>query len=270
MKMKLTILTLLVGLTLPKISWSAGCFDHSVWDKILHGNVDKKGLIDLDGIRINKGGGNFYEYLTYVEIAELGKCSKPEKSAFWINAYNLLVIKLLLKNSEKAEIPRNDSMYDEKVDVANQRLSLNDILNRVLRSDPDHGGAKKGLSLSDFDPRLHFVLFDGTLGSPPLSLKAFLADGIGEQLHERAYQLVNNSQFIRFKNETVILPKIFILFKKDFEVLGGVKSFLIELLDKNVRQDAPDLVERLKVDYPNNVQYWDDRSVCIVQKNNAK
>ena len=136
--------TLLVGIIAPK-AFSV-CILPTIFDGILKANVDNEGFVDYDSIRINKGG-DLYQFISFVETADLSKCSEAEKTAFWVNAYNAHMIRMVLARSQMKQVSEDFKLFGEKFKVANQKLSLNDIEHRVLRSNAKKGGPIEGLSI---------------------------------------------------------------------------------------------------------------------------
>jgi len=252
------LILFLVGLNQPV--WSVDCFDHGVWTKILEANVDDQGLVDYDGVRINKGG-NILEYLTFVEIETLKTCTSQEKLIFWINAYNANALRLV-SGKEPLEMVGIDHPYNKKRFYAgNKKLSLFLIKERILRSDVAKGGPIEGLSVENFDPRIHFALVNATKGAPQLPSKAFESKDFEEQLENLTKFNVNLSKFVRIENFELILSEVFWRYAKDFESVGGVVEFIKKYLDPNLRPDAEKILAKLKTDYPDVVRYEYDWSI---------
>ena len=254
---------------IPHMGFSEECFDHSIWEKIITANVNEDGYVDYDGIRINKGGGNFFEYLTYVEIAKLAGCSQSEKTAFWINAYNLNVVRQILDNPGRAIIPRNDGMYKEKEYVANKKVSLSLIRDRVLRLDVEKGGPIKGMSIKKYDPRILFALTDGTLGAPRLS-KAFVGETLVPMLQTVTRDFVNDTKNIRIENGKLMMSDLFQIYQKDFDVVGGVVPFLSGLTDAKKRPDKAEIDAKLLADFPDKVIFISNRKSNSLQVKGKK
>src|SRR6185436_16964119 len=104
----------------------AACPQATTLDGVLKANVDKDGFVDYAGIRTNKGG-DLYQYITMIETADLTGCSDSEKLAFWLNAYNAHMIRLILARPAMKNSNENPAMLDEKFKVQKRQMSLNDI-----------------------------------------------------------------------------------------------------------------------------------------------
>ena len=241
---------------MPALS-AAACFDHSIWDKILEANVDEAGFVDYDGVRVNRGGGNFYEYLTLLELAELAGCSEAERTAFWINAYNANVFRQLLNFSPDAVLSKDDPAYSKSVYVANRNISLNDILDRVLRSDPPI----KGVSVASFDPRTHFLIASGAAGGAGLLQSAVTADALDRQMDAAAVAYVNQERHRRLEDGQLVVSHLFDWYGQDFGGVGGVTAFLTKHTRSDRRADEEAIDQAILRDYPSAVRYDYDWSI---------
>jgi len=256
---KKTLLTFfLMGfIALPVLS---ECFDHSTWNNILSENVDENGLVNYQGVKINKGG-NLYEYLTYLEIANLSNCTQDEKLAFWVNAYNANVFRFVTSKSDIASVKEIEPMFSKRIYMANQKVSLNTILDRILRSDSKKGGPIKGVSIKKLDPRIHFVLVKGAVGYPKLARKALTSKNIEAQLHEAALKFAYDPRNFQVKSDILILSGVLKWYGEDFDVFGGVVNYFAKIMDPKKRKDAPQILEKLKSDYPDKAFYEFDWSL---------
>ncbi|RLD51765.1 MAG: hypothetical protein DRJ05_18100 [Bacteroidetes bacterium] len=128
----------------------------------------------------------------------------PRNKAFYINAYNVLVIAQIVDNypiGSPMEIP---GFFDaNKFDVAGDKLTLNQIENEILR--PVYN-----------DPRFHFVLVCGAVSCPPITNFAYMPDQLDSQMDKQAKLALNDSNFIRYDGETLSLSEIFKWYKDDF------------------------------------------------------
>lgn len=122
--------------------------------------------------------------------ADLSGSSEKVKNAFYINAYNLLVIKTILTNypvKSPIEIPGFYSQF--KYRIAKEELTLNQIEHEKL--------LRRGSDL-----RLIFALCRGTTGSLPLASYAFVPHKLNKQLNKKIEACVNDNNFIRMKKNS--------------------------------------------------------------------
>lgn len=127
--------------------------------------------------------------------------------AFWINAYNIAVIKGVVDNYP-TKSPLDTSGFFDKVNynLGGKQVTLNDIENKLLRA-------------RFKDPRFHFVLVCGAIGCPPLISKAYLPTTLNTQLETQTKKAINGS-FLKVKKNKVYASKIMEWYKKDFTMNG--------------------------------------------------
>ena len=151
--------------------------------------------------------------ISYIVNKKIIDLSKNEKLAFWINAYNILTIDLIIKTGEKQSIKNQGSLLNNvwkkftwRID--NNIFTLHKIEHEILR---EYG-----------DPRIHFAINCASLSCPDLHDEVFIAEKIDMQLENVTFKfLKNNSKGLRFKEGQYYLSKIFKWFSNDF---GGNKN----------------------------------------------
>jgi hypothetical protein len=233
---------------------AATCLEHTIWDNIMKVNVDKEGLVDYESIRVNKGG-DLYQYLTFLETADLGKCSDAEKLAFWINAYNAHMVKMVLARPTMKQVSEDFALFGEKFKVAKINLSLNDIEHRVLRSNPKKGGPIEGVSLKTFDPRIHFALVCGAIDCPKLNDRAYAAASLDSTLQSNAVNFANNPKHVRIEGDKLIVSSLMHWYEEDFAKMGGPGAYITSLIDPKLRPDAAAVVAKIKTDFPDKTTF---------------
>jgi Protein of unknown function, DUF547 len=143
--------------------------------------------------------------------------STSEEKAFYLNAYNLLVIKGLI-NAYPVKGPLAiDGFFDKKTFLVNgASLTLNQVENDIVRKKYN-------------DARIHFALVCGAKSCPPLASFAYKPALLDTQLDNLARQSIQNSSFtkIDYKKKTAALSMIFNWYKDDFiKAKGSVEAFL--------------------------------------------
>jgi len=138
---------------------------------------------------------------------------ESQKKAFWINAYNILVIYSVIQSYPTNSVMDDDNFFSkEEHTVSGKKLSLDQL--------------EKELLFEYYpDARLHFVLVCGAVSCPPLYSGAFRPENLEQQLAERTAKAINSDAFIRIdnKNKRVGLSRIFEWYSADF---GGKVNFL--------------------------------------------
>lgn len=252
MKRILSLTLILAGL-LTGSAYSA-CVDHGVWEKVLKANVDKDGYIDYDGIRINKGG-DLYEYIAIIEDVSIRGCTEAEQAAFWINAYNAHLVRLILARPQLAKANEDPTLLEEKFKLARMDLNLNLIYHRILRSDPAKGGPVPDLSLPKFNPLTHFAINTGAIDSPKMINKAYQPQALDAMLQASALSFANNPKYLRLENNTLVANGMLKEYGADFEKIGGAANLLISLTDSALRKDASKVDQALKTNYPEQTDF---------------
>ena len=151
--------------------------DHKRFNDLLHKYVDDKGLVAYARWKANAGDMQALDdYLARVGCVDLAKTApRAAQLAYWINVYNALTLKGILREYPIRTIRDRTSRLggyniwkDLLLWVDSRNLSLNDIEHQILR--------RMG------DPRIHSALVCGAKGCPPLSNQAYTATELDDQL----------------------------------------------------------------------------------------
>lgn len=147
--------------------------------------------------------------------------------AFWINAYNLSVIKGIVDNYPlKSPLDKKGFFDKTKYDLGSTSITLNDIENRKLRAQFD-------------DARFHFVLVCGAMGCPPIIGKAYTASNLENLLEQQTINALNDNTFIKVTEKIVAFSEIFKWYKEDFVKEGQTEiDFLNNYRIEKVPKDA--------------------------------
>lgn len=137
------------------------------------------------------------------------KADADNYKAFWINAYNLLVIQGVVNNYPIASPLDVNGFFDKLTyEVGGETITLNAIENKLLRGNfPE-------------EARFHFVLVCAGLGCPPIINAAYMPSSLEMQLQKQTEKALNDDNFIRFKKNKVAVSQIFEWYKGDFEQNG--------------------------------------------------
>jgi hypothetical protein len=161
------------------------------------------GLIDYKTIKSNPEILN--NLMTQAENIKVSKANAKQYQAFWINAYNLSVVKGI---TEKYPVkgPLSIQGFFDKTTYAlgGIKTTLNDLENKILRAEFPN------------EARFHFALVCAGLGCPPIINEAYTPAKLETQLQRQATIALNNPNFIKVKRGKVQLSKIFEWYKEDF------------------------------------------------------
>ena len=158
---------------------------------------------------------------TVLKIAETISVSKSDAlnyQAFWINAYNLSVIKGIIDHYPTNSPLDNKGFFDKTTyNLAGKQITLNDIEHKLLRAQFN-------------DARFHFVLVCGAVGCPPLINKAYLPNTLDAQLENQTKLAINGSFLIvNEKKKRVEASQIMEWYKGDFTMKGKTEIDFINL-----------------------------------------
>ena len=218
--MKKTILILSILFSAIGFSQDTSVFFEKM-DSFLMNNV-KDGKVAYD--KIHKNQDNLNALLSIAESISVSETTKNSYQAFWINAYNLAVIKGVIDAYPTNSPLDNDGFFDKtKYSLAGQKITLNDIENKLLRA-------------KFKDARFHFVLVCGAVGCPPLINNAYVPDILDSQL-ERQTKLALNGDFLKIdtKKKVIQASEILKWYKEDFTMNGKTElDFINSYRDEHI------------------------------------
>ncbi len=149
--------------------------DHSAWDGLLKKYVDTEGMVNYRAWKANSADSQALDqYLVHLSHSN-GQGTKEQQLAFWINAYNAVTVKGILREYPTTSIRNHTAKLvgyniwkNLKLIVGGSQYSLEDIEHQVLRK------------MSE--PRIHFAIVCASIGCPRLLNEAYVADRLEEQL----------------------------------------------------------------------------------------
>lgn len=170
----------------------AAPFDHGLLDGALSAAVDPvDGRVDYEVLR-GLGLEDLDAYLAMAGEARVDRWSVGDQKTFWINVHNAAVLRLIA-----SEWPLEDL-------GATRRLLRGDLLDRRLwlagrwRSPRD----VRGHLLERFgDPRVFFVLSEGTVDDPPLGSRAYEVETLDIQLNVAADEFLHRPSVVRLEHD---------------------------------------------------------------------
>lgn len=163
----------------------------------VEGGLVKYEQLKNDPIRLN-------ELVEMIENYDLSDRTTEERKAFFINTYNILVIKQVLDFypvESSMKIPGFFDMVGFK--VAGDVMTLDWIEDDILFAE-------------HYDARLHFVLVSGSVGCPPLAEYAYLPEDLDGQIEARTQEILDINWYVRIYKDRVLLSKVFDWYKEDF------------------------------------------------------
>lgn len=146
--------------------------------------------------------------------------TREEKLSFWINAYNILAIDVVIQNYPVKSIRDIGSWFrpvwkKPAGQIRGRSYSLDEIEHEILRPMGE--------------PRIHGAIVCASISCPSLLRRPYRAQSVGAQMDEslRAWmRRPDKGMALDRQNRILRVSKVFDWFSEDFEVEGGVRSFV--------------------------------------------
>ena len=200
----------------------AAPFSHDLFDQVLQEHVNAAGQVNYTKLKANPE--KLEKYLDLLAVAKPTELSYNAQLAFWVNAYNALVIKGVIDHYPTTSVRKvkwfGGFFYRLKFQVAGKTYTLNQIEHDIIRTE-------------FVDPRVHFVLVCASTSCPPIENRAFSAEDIEERLETATLNFINKPEHVKLdRAEHRVYPsKIFKWYENDFyEGYDGVADFLADYL----------------------------------------
>ena len=202
---------------------SGESFSHELFDQVLQEHVDEAGQVNYTKLKANPE-----KLEAYLDLLAFSANPKElpynAQLAFWVNAYNALVIKGVVDRYPITSVRKvkrfSGFFYRLKFWVAGKTYTLDYIEHDIIRKE-------------FVDPRVHFVLGCASSSCPPLANRAYTADTIEERLEIATFNFVQNPEQVRIDRAErhLYLSKIFKWYEDDFkEGYDGAVDFLADYL----------------------------------------
>jgi len=207
-------------------------FDFSLYNMLLkkyvHGNkVDYKSFLSE-------------KELLFDIAAQMGKISpdshpeqfqtEQQKLAYWINAYNVFILKIILEKYPVDSIKDINflgfTVWLNKNLIGGKKISYKSLEDDIIRGRFN-------------DPRIHFAINCASTSCPPLLNEAFLPEKLEEQLEKTTINFINDTAnvYINNENNKIYLSAIFNWYEDDFT----------SWLKKNRNIDEPVIIDYIKI-----------------------
>lgn len=200
----------------------------------------------VDGIRLNlvdyaglAGDPSYAVALDELRRADPAALpSDADRFAFWVNAYNLLAIKVIVDRYPIDSIRDGGNLLfpvwkRTAGEVAGRELSLDDVEHGILRKQFD-------------EPRVHFALVCASLSCPDLRAEPYEGARLEAQLDDQVQRFLGDRQRgMRpgADGRSAAVSSIFRWFAEDFVAGGGVAAFLEAHAPAELRQHIAGLDE---------------------------
>lgn len=211
---------------------------HAKWQNILDNFLQEheSGINRFDYQALKEDLASMESLIEYLlQLSELDPRTYPksEQLSYWINLYNATTVYLVasqfpIKSIKDIKLA-NSSPFDVTIaSVQDQRLSLNNIRNEILR--PIYR-----------DNRIHYTLNSASLGCPNLAKKVYRADNLEDLLEAGAKAYINHSRGVSVENNQLIVSHIYESYKEDFgsdgrELVSHLTTYAEPILAEQIKQ----------------------------------
>lgn len=176
---------------------------------------------------IKEKPNELFALIKTIDNASIQYLEKDAAKAFYINAYNLNVIKGVTLNYPISSVMDINGFFDKETHIiAQEKMTLNDLENNIIR--PTYN-----------DARTHFALVCGAVGCPPIINQAYKPQNVDELLEQQTRIAINNSDFTKIETNKASISKIFEWYAQDFgKGKSGLISFLNQYLETPLANNA--------------------------------
>jgi hypothetical protein len=165
------------------------------------------------------------------------------KLAFWIDAYNILAIDLVVRNYPVESIRDIGSFLRpvwrrEVAHIAAEPVTLHQIEHEILRPMGD--------------PRIHAAIVCASTSCPSLAREPYRPETVDAQLDAAMRRFLADERkglAIDRQRMRVRLSKIFDWFEEDFEPAGGVLAFAAPYLEESRRRWLEEHAGEVEIEY---------------------
>ena len=206
--------------------------DYTSYAQLLSDCVDKNGLVNYVCIQNEKENlANFTSYIARYDSTEYSALPPESRTAFWINIYNALTLKLIADN-----YPIRPVWYKMPFLPRNSILMLPGAVRKsyfiVMGRSVTLGTIRDEILLKGFgDSRVDLALVSGSRGGPPLRAEPYTGTRLESQLDGQSSRFLSRRENLvvdRLKKK-VHISKLFKKHGEDFVkrylTSGPVKNF---------------------------------------------
>ena len=218
--------------------------DHEPWARLLEaylveGGDGEPNRFDYGALKADsEDRAALAAYIASLEAVDPAALSRDDAFAFWVNLYNALTVKVVVRHYPVAsirDIGISPGLFSvgpwgkKLVTVSGRELSLDDIEHGILRA--DFG-----------DNRVHYAVNCASVGCPDLAPVPYDGENLDPVLDEAARTYVNSPRGARVEDGRLVVSSIFKWYMKDF---GGTEEGVIAELRKYAASDLAGTLEKV-------------------------
>ncbi|WP_282123691.1 DUF547 domain-containing protein [Algibacter mikhailovii] len=198
--------------------------NYEIWTNLLEKHVSYQGHVNYQAFMNDKKAVS--HCITFLdENLPSNTWSKNETLAYWINAYNIMTIDLILRHYPVKSIKDIKKPWDQRYwKLGEKWYNLNDIEHQILRKMDE--------------PRIHFAIVCASISCPKLLNRAFTSQNLDQQLTKATKDFINDTSKNFISENHLELSKIFQWFAKDFKLNGSIINFLNQYSSITISEKA--------------------------------
>ncbi len=194
--------------------------DTAPYARVLQAYLHADGRFDYAALHGDEARmADLHAYVSSVGTARPGAWPRDEQLAFYLNAYNALVLLAVERRWPIDSVMHEDGFFDtDKYTVAGEDRSLNELETHLIRR-------------RFHEPRVHFALNCASLGCPRLWPTPLSAQNLEAEFERRTRAFVRTTTTVNREAGRVRVSKLFQWFAPDFGTAGGPGAFVARYLD---------------------------------------
>ena len=194
--------------------------DYAPLARVLADQVDSEGFVDYVGLKQNPADLD----RTIEEIERASPASAPElfpsresRLAYWINAYNAWILRIVVDHYPVSSITRiggipYSAFFVMRVTLGGKKMTLHALETDVIRA-------------GFHDPRIHFAINCASRSCPPLARQVYRPETLDRELDQAARAFINDNRQVTLDEagRKIVLSKIFDWYASDFKDAAAAK-----------------------------------------------
>jgi len=180
----------------PTVSFHDKCAD------ILKNYVDDKGMVNYRALRRKRPElKNLLDEFAHLDLNVYNHWPKEDKIAFWINAYNIQMLKIITDNYPIQGSRLLNPFYGPN-SIRHIKGIWSDYKFIVMDEEFTLAKVNQRFFCKEFgEPRVFFAISHASLSSPPLRNEPYYGHKLHQQLEDQIKRFLSNPQFFRIDKE---------------------------------------------------------------------
>ena len=183
-------------------------FPYELLEETLQAHVNTQGLVDYQALA--RGRASLDLYVAYLDEYSPDKtpalfASRQEQLAYYLNAYNALVLFNVLANPTLEDVSalKFYFFYRTTFSLGGVAYNLYELENDIIRARYQ-------------DPRIHFALNCASVGCPRLPQEAFTPERLDAQLDRETRRFLAEARNVTLAGDVLSLSQLFEFYTEDF------------------------------------------------------